>query len=240
MESRWIEFKPQALNLRQQGASIREVELRMGIPRSTLSGWFKGIELSTRHKQALRARWKRALVTARERAVLWHNEQKRQRVTAAKQYAVNLLSHVDYADLTLLEIALALLYLGEGSKRNSTTSLGNSDPLILNFFICAIRKVYGLPTKSFRCELHLRADQDPVTLRAYWSGALGLPTENFRTISIDARTEGKPTFDRYKGVCVVRCGKVEIQRRLMYIANGFCEKTTGIHKNKRSTLSSVG
>ena len=46
MRSKWFELKPDAIKLRKKGLSIREIELRLGIPRSTLSGWLKDIKLS--------------------------------------------------------------------------------------------------------------------------------------------------------------------------------------------------
>jgi len=46
MVTRWFDIKDKALDLRQKGKSIRFVEKKLGIPRSTLSGWFKNIILT--------------------------------------------------------------------------------------------------------------------------------------------------------------------------------------------------
>ena len=39
------------------------------------------------------------------------------------------------------------------------------DPLILKFFIKALNKNYGITPNKIKCELHLRADQNPQKLK---------------------------------------------------------------------------
>lgn len=224
MISRWAELRPNAIALRKRGASIRDIERRMGIPRSTLSGWFQSIELSVYHKKILEKRREAGMVTARKMAVVWHNAKKAERIAEAARTGEETLQKIDHYTKEIIELALALLYLGEGAKKTLVTSLGNSDPLILRFFISALRQVYTVPLKDIRCELHLRADQDPESLKKYWSKTLRVPLSNFGAVAIDARTKGIATYPHYKGVCVVRCSRVAIQRKLMYISRGFCEK----------------
>jgi len=61
-------------------------------------------------------------------------------------------------------------------------------------------------------------------MKKYWSKELNAPVERFGKVSIDKRTLGKPTYPDYKGVCVVDCGNVAIQRKLVYISKKFCQK----------------
>lgn len=164
MISRWANQKQKAVTLRREGNSIKDIEKMLGIPRSTLSGWFKSILLTKRQQ-------------------------------------------------TKLE-----------QKRNVGTSLGSSDTRIAKFFIRCLLTIYGMPKEKIKCYLHLRADQSPEKMKLYWSHELRLPLANFGKASIDKRTEGKATYPHYKGVCLIECGRVDIQRRLMYIAYGFCER----------------
>jgi len=102
--------------------------------------------------------------------------------------------------------------------------MGNSDPLILKFFITVLSRIYNLDKKKFRYELHLRADQNPVALKRYWSKQLGIPVSHFKYASIDKRTKGTRTYPEYKGVCLIRCSNVAIQRKSVYLSRKFCEK----------------
>lgn len=224
MKSRWYELKNDAIKLRKRGFSIGKIERRLGIPRSTLSGWLKNIKLTQGQKEKLLQDWKSALVEARKKAVLWHNAQKTKRLLEAKEEALKTLEKIDINDPNIIELALAMLYLGEGAKTMDETAIGNSDPLILKFFLATLRSVYNLDVKKIRCELNLRADQNPEKMKRFWARALKLPLANFRYINVDRRTIGSKTYSYYKGVCHIKCGSVAIQRKLMHISNLFCQK----------------
>src|SRR3989344_3885517 len=156
MRSKWFNLKQEAISLRKIGNSIRDVEISLGIPRSTLSGWFKSVELTHRQKINLKNRHKENLIKAREKAIIWHNNQKINKIA---------------------------------------------------FY------------------LHLRSDQNPRYMKKYWSGELDVPIERFGKVSIDKRTLKTKTYSHYKGVCVINCGNVAIQRKLVYIGRKFCKKT---------------
>ncbi len=228
MKSKWFEYKEQAISLRKRGLSIRTVEQRLNIPRSTLSGWFKNIKLTQKQEIKLQKDWEEALIKARLAAVTWHNSQKKQRLEQAKLEALDVLQKIDINSQHTIELALAMLYLGEGSK-SSRTGLGNSDPLILKFFLATLVKIFNVDSKKLRYDLHLRADQDPLLIKKYWANELKVPIERFTQVSIDKRTIGKPTYPNYKGVCVIDCGKVAIQRKLVYLSREFCKRIIDIN-----------
>ena len=130
MKSKWYESKPEAIRLRKRGKSIKDINKKLGIPLSTLSGWLKDIELSKKQQIKLKERWQEALIKARAKAILWHNTQKRLRLEKAEEDAKKTLSQIHINDKNILDIALATLYLGEGNKKSSGTSMGNSDPQV--------------------------------------------------------------------------------------------------------------
>lgn len=222
MRSKWFHLKETAITLRQNGLSMTLIERKLGIPRSTLSGWFKTVELNEKQRLKLTKDGKDGWKRARQKAVEWHRAQKALRLLHAKQEALKTLENIELTD-SVLDLAFAMLYFGEGSK-SGTTSLASSDPLILKFVLKVLERNYAITPDMVRCELHLRADQDPAKLKQYWSSELGVPLERFRGVYIDKRSVGKPTYQRYKGVCVLYCGPVAIQRKLIYLYNLFCQQ----------------
>lgn len=224
MKSKWYEYKPEARRLRSRGWSIKAIQKKLGVPLSTLSGWVRDVKLNEKQKAVLKKKWQQALVNARVKAVHWHNEQKKLRLEKAEDEARKSLAKLDLSDKSVLDLALALLYLGEGSKKTLGTSIGNSDPQILRFFLAVMRNNYAIGSESVKCELHLRADQSPALIKKFWSKELKIPPKQFTTISVDERTKGRATYSTYKGVCVLRCGNVAIQRKLVYLSKVFCEK----------------
>ena len=224
MKSQWYKLKDTAIALRKNGESLRDVEKKLKIPRSTLSYWFKNVLLTQRQKRKLLKNWQLALGKARVEAVKWHNKQKELRLAEAKRQALETLQTVDVSQKSILDLALAILYLGEGFKSAPQTALGSSSPLILKFFIKALYQVYNLDCRKIKCELHLRADQKSDLMKRYWSKELGIQLKNFTNVSIDVRTKGSVTYKHYKGVCVLQCGNSAIQRKLLYLAEEFCKK----------------
>lgn len=221
MLSKWYDKKAIAIKLRKKGISIVKIGMKLGIPRSTLSDWFKDVELTRKQKLKLEKRRMEGLIKARKKAVIWHNLQKEKRLKKAREEAIKTLKQININDKRIIDLALAILYLGEGSKKNLETSLSSSDPLILNFFLTALKNIYNINIKNIRCELYLRADQDPVAIKNFWSGELKLSSDNFKYINLDKRTKGSKTYHNYKGVCNLRCSNVAIRRKLMYLSEEF-------------------
>ena len=226
MQSKWSHLKEEAVKLRKSGVSMTVIERDLGIARSTLSGWFKKVPLSEEQRTKLMKNSQDGWLKARQKSVEWHNAQKALRLLNAKQEAIKTLNQIELSDATL-DLAFAMLYLGEGAKTGGT-SLASSDPLILKFVLAVLRHNYGINSDMIRCDLHLRMDQDADALKGYWSRELTIPIERFRYVAFDKRSIGKPTYPQYKGVCVLSCGNIAIQRKLMYLYNLFCEKVAAL------------
>lgn len=234
MKSKWFRFKEEAVNMRQSGMSMTIIERRLGIPRSTLSGWFKDIHLSEEQRTRLMKNKRDGWQKARERAAESHRAQKALRLLEAKRQAITTLERIELSD-EMLDLALAMLYYGEGAKSGST-SLASSDPKILRFMLYVLERNYSVTTGMIRCDLHLRMDQDRNELITYWAGQLSLPSSCFRHVAYDKRSEGKATYDHYKGVCVVYCNNIAIQRKLIYLYSLFCDRVSEV----KWARSSVG
>lgn len=221
MLSKWYELKSRAVDMRKKGVSIRDIEKILQIPRSTLSGWFKNIRLTNKQKAKLNRDWLNALNLAREKAVIWHNTQKLLRIKTAQAKANNILGKIDLNDKNVLELALSMLYLGEGSK-TQTTSLANSNPIIIKFFIKSLEKLFNINKEVFKYELHLRSNQDEKKAIDYWSKELKVKNSQL-SYTKDKRIAKTATYPEYMGVCVVNCGKICIQRTLVHLGQEYCK-----------------
>lgn len=233
MESQWNSLRSDAVTYRKRGLSIRTIEKKLGISRSTLSGWFKNIELSPLKRKELIKRRDNALKNAREKAVLWHQKQKEGRIMEARQEALKTLGQIDINNPVVQEIVLAILYFAEGRKIAAETSLGSSDPLMVKFFLEMLKKLYSIDIGKIDCSLHLRADQNIDEVKRFWAKELDLPINKFKNFYKDKRTVGSNTRSNYKGVCNIRYGSVAIKRKLLFLSRMFCENLIG-------AVSSVG
>ncbi len=222
MRSQWFEYKQQAIDLRQQGFSYGEIQSALSIPKSTLSHWLRNIELTGEQRARLDKNYGDGLIKARAKSVKVRRDQKIARIQTAKDDAQQIFDRIDL-DKDTVELALAMLYMGEGAKTNKT-AMGNSNSLILKFFLTVLLKQYRLDLSKIRFDLHVRYDQDANVIKKYWSKELNVPIEHFKYVVADRRTEGRPTRPDYHGVCLIDCGNVAIQRRLIHLYNLFSQR----------------
>lgn len=211
-------LKQKAIKLRKAGYSIRDIEKKLKISRSTLSGWSQSIELTQSQKLILDQKWKDALVRARNGAAAAHRAAKLIRIAQINKQAKAFIDN-SKLDRNNLEIFLVGLYLGEGFKSGVRTGLGSSSPQILRAFVTLLRKLYNIDEAKLRAAIYARADQDPDVLKNFWSELLQIPPAQFHKTQIDKRTIRSKTYSNYMGVCAVVYFDGSIQRRLIAIAS---------------------
>lgn len=207
--------KETSIKLRKSGKSIRYIEKILKVPRSTLSNWLHDIKLSEKQRELLHKKWLNALVKARLKAADVHRNRRIKRIKRIKEDVAKFASKLTM-DKTLGEIIFAIFYLAEGTKKECSVVIVNSNPKILKNILNLFRYLYSPKPSKFRCCLHLRMDQSEEQLKKYWAKILNISKSQFIKTQFDKRTV-KPTFKKYKGVCVVFYNDVNLQRRILYI-----------------------
>jgi hypothetical protein len=219
MERMVIEEK--VVELRKEGRTYSEIKkiLRTDVSKSTLSYWCKDIRLSKESQDRIQEIIRKNREKARATALIT-NKIKRDRylksIIIRNKYLRKVIRNKDTA-----KIALAMLYLSEGSKdlKRGSIMFGNSDPLIISLFLRLLRKCYRIDENKFRCTLQCRADQNIKRLEKFWSKATNVPLSQFYKARIDYRTLGKPSKKSdYKGVCRIDYFSAEIFIELMQVA----------------------
>lgn len=226
--------KDKAIQLRKKGRSIRDIEKFLGVARSTLSGWLKNVELTQEQKKKLHQDWLSALVEARLKAAHVNRTDRLKRIEKIKQEIEGFTTGIKI-DKVLGELIFSIFYLAEGTKRENTITVANSNPNLLKSFLNLFRFLYNPDETKFRCCLHLRKDQLETQAKNYWSKVLNIPISKFYKTQFDKRTI-KPTFDDYKGVCVLMYFDMALQRRILYLG----EKLLEIMNKIKWTRSSAG
>ena len=216
-------LKHEAIKLRRQGKTYPSIESTLGVSRSTLSGWFRDLELPKKAQKMIMARKQKNIQRARLLSVESYRIVREARKKAMKEKVRQDLSILPLTPL-ILEALLTMLYLGEGFKKSDTIGLGNSNPYILSAFVQLLRKIYKVSDIRLSCYLHLRADQDFEKEKKFWSKALRIPLSQFHRPQFDKRTFGKKTWKTYHGVCSVYCYESGLQKRLFALQEVLLEK----------------
>jgi len=210
------------MELRKGGMTSHEINHILGqnIPKSTFTGWFRGIELTVKQKVRISKLNADKLDRARVRAVEVNKIKRNNFLKSLDKINYPICKKIE--DKATAKIALAMLCLGEASKYGSGSvfSLGNTNYKIIILFITLLKSCFEIDEKKFRCTVMCRADQNIKELERYWQEKSGIPKEQFYKTRIDARSIGKPTKKvGYKGVLKVDYMETKIQLELESLAS---------------------
>jgi hypothetical protein len=192
-----------ARKLRQEGLSVRVIEQRLDVARSSVSLWVRNVELTAQQQESLRHaprpgiaafhRRRRELYQAQGREMARRNE-------------------------TLHAIG-CMLFWGEGSKCVNAAQITNSDPALLRLFARFLRHYFDVPDEKFRVKCNLFADHIDKQrgIEQYWVDALELPrscltksTVNTYSRSSKGTRQGKLPY----GTCRLTVCDVRIAQHL--------------------------
>ncbi len=159
--------------MRRAGASYSQIKKKVSVSKSSLSLWLQGMSLSEERLRELGSnnavRIERYIETRRKtRETRW--------ATVRARFAK------EFPKFTNRELLIAgfFLYWGEGGKTKlATTTLSNTDPAVLLFFIKWL-KLLGVSKERLRVHVHLYTDMDIEKELHYWSKTLSLPLSAFR------------------------------------------------------------
>ena len=214
-------IKEKVRELRSAGKMYSEIRriLKLNIPKSTLSTWCKGVELDKQAKIRIEKKINQTLVGARVKARLVIAAKRQKYLGDIEKENSGLVKNLQ--NVKVAKIALAMLYLGEGSKTHrGSLMFGNSEPTVIALFLKLLRQSYVIDEGKFRYTLQCRADQDVKKLETYWSKITEIPLSQCYKVQIDPRTKGKPLKkEDYKGVCRIDYFSAHIDNELLIIAD---------------------
>ena len=212
-------LKNQVIALRQREKTYSEIQKILGkkIPKSTLSCWCRGLEMSKKFKDKIKQKNRQNLEYGRFLAIKAKQEKKDKFLQNIRQQTP--LFQQVLANPAAAKLTLAVLYACEGSRRRRASLMfGNSDPFIVNLFMRLLRFCYLIDESKFRCTVQCRADQDIKKLEELWSKTTNIPRNKFYKAQIDPRTVGKPSKNpNYKGVCRIDYFSAAIFNELLEI-----------------------
>ncbi len=167
------EDKQKALELRKKGYSYSQIKEKLGLSKSTLSGWLSDYPLSAKRIQMLRDKNPRRIEKFRN-TMKKKKDERLEKVYDKVGKDIGVFSKKD------IFVAGWFLYWGEGLKTSSPTfGLSNTDPNMIRFFLRWV-EILGVPKEKVTITLHLYSDMDINKEIYFWSKELSLPKSCFR------------------------------------------------------------
>jgi len=162
-----------AIRMRKEGASYSQIRKKVKVSKSSLSLWLQNMPLSEKRLGELQGFNAVRIEKYRET---------RRRTREARWAKVRETAKKDIGSLSRRELFLAglFLYWGEGGKTKvAATTLSNTDPAVILFFIRWLN-LFKVPKDRLRVHVHLYADMNVRKELQYWSKTLKLPLSSFR------------------------------------------------------------
>jgi transcriptional regulator with XRE-family HTH domain len=202
--------KQKALEYRKKGYSYSQIKEKLGISKSTLSGWLCDMPLSEKRIRELRD-------NSPIRIERYRNTMRAKREVKNKlayRYMVKRINKISDREFF---IAGLFLYWAEGSKtKNFSIGLTNTNPNMLIFFIKWLN-FFDVSKSKLKVHLHLYSDMNIKKQMNFWSKTLDLPISQFRKPYIKKTKFASITYSNGfgQGTCSVILDDVKICAKVM-------------------------
>lgn len=208
-----LELKLKARNLRKKGLSLKEIQRRLKVSRSSVSLWVRGIKLTEKQLKKLylnktRGALKGSIIAARNK--IKKREELTRRLIKEGMKEIGSLSKHDRF------IAGIAMYYGEGSKTDGEVSFTNSDPRAIKFMVDWLRKFCKVSERRLRGNLYIHDNLDRMKAERYWSKITKIPLKQFtKTYLVKNNPNRLRKVRHIYGVFRVRVSDANLHRKIM-------------------------
>lgn len=188
--------KLEAIELRKQGNSYSQIKAKLQVSKSSLSLWLRNYPLSDKRIRELRD-W------SEQRIEKFRNTMREKRETRLNKLVRQSQKNILPLSKKELFIAGLMLYWGEGAKTTPfVSSLSNTNPEIIKFFLYWLDEIMKVPKKKIVVRLHLYEDMDVNKEISYWHEVLDIPVNQFKSPYIKKTTLKGLTYKSFgHGTC---------------------------------------
>lgn len=182
-----------AIQMRSQGASIKEISDRLLISKSSASAWVSHIRLTESQVKSLKGRTSGRIHAGRLAA----SEVNRAKYQSARLAARKI--GYDEANGKALHVAGCMLYWAEGTKSMNSAEMGNTDPVLLRKFVDFLRDLGAPPEKiKVSCRVHQTpGNASPLACRRFWASALSVSSSSVKVFSANDNRGSYARKSRY-------------------------------------------
>lgn len=174
-------MRQEAIRLRYAGYSYPYISKKVGLSKSTLSGWLTEIPYKP-NAETIATLGKARAASTEKKALL-----KQEQILNIRKEAVREIGKFTDRDLFMLGLGL---YLGEGAKTHDIVRVVNADPTVIKCMVAWFLAL-GVKESQFSVRLHLYPDSDPEQSLLFWSKTISIPRSQFQKPYIDQRTDKK-------------------------------------------------
>lgn len=208
-----LKLKLKAQVLRSRGFSVREIQSRLGVSRSSVSLWVRDVHLT---EKQLRELYLNKRTGNLKGSIIAAQNKKRLREEVTKKLFLEGIREMGRTSKRERFLAGVALYFAEGTKGDDNVSFSNTDSRSLTFMMKWLREFCRVPEEKFRCSLYLHENLDENKAKQFWSKITRIPLAQFRkTYIVENRTKRFRKTKHEQGVCRVTVSDVNLHRKIM-------------------------
>ncbi len=206
-----------ARRLRRSGNTYSEISRALGgVPKSTLSVWFRNLRLSGAARRRVMSkaqqRWAENIIRYNK----WRAREARRKAEEVIAHAIAEIGELSQRELQLIGTAL---YWAEGSKGSRwRLRFTNTDACMVRLMMRFFREICQVPTERFSSHIHLHPHVSERRALDFWSNLTGISPRRFirpqRVVSRSSR--GRRPIRRLPfGTLHITIDNGEIRNRVM-------------------------
>ena len=158
--------------LRKQGLSIKAIEEKLKVSRSSVSFWTRDIQLT---KAQLRRLYLNKKTGQLRGCIVAANNKKQARLHQIEELKYQGMKEMGRMSKRDRFVAGVAMYFAEGSKRDSSVQFSNSDPRAIKFMADWIREFCKPSEKRFRASIYIHDNLNISEAKRFWSKLIDIP-----------------------------------------------------------------
>jgi transcriptional regulator with XRE-family HTH domain len=208
-----LDLKLKSQKLRKQGLSVKEIEKKLKVSRSSVSLWVRDIRLTQKQIEKLYLNKKTGQLKG---SIVAAMNKIKTRETITKTLIEEGEKEIRKISQRDKFIAGVMLYFAEGEKSGEHINFSNSNSQAIKFMIDWFQEFCKIPEEKIRCSLYLHDNLNESKAKKYWSTLTKIPLSQFRKSYIVRNNPNRlrKTKNIY-GVLRIGTSNVNLHRKIM-------------------------
>lgn len=174
-------YKPNAVELRQQGYSLSAISAKIHVSRATLSHWLRDIPYEPNEQTQISQK------KARTRSALTRNRRRIEVIGLNKAAIHQTIGDITTRDLLMLGVGI---YAGRGASAYERVELSTAEAKLGRLFVRWLVEGLQVPMSNVYVRLHLSRVQEASRCSSFWSQALHIPESQIKAIPTERGSAG--------------------------------------------------
>jgi hypothetical protein len=203
--------KEDAIVLRKQGASLRDISQKLNVSKGSVSLWVRDVNLSQEQKERLFTNRVKNLIKGGHA----NSKECREKREAFQEEGYKKAKENDSDHK-----AMCMLYWAEGTKSKNQVTFTNSDVFMMRYFIKLLKSFFVLTEDDIKMSIKTHIDNglSVKDIENYWLDNIGLPRKCLQKTFIDYRRVNRnKDFKKktlYYGVCSIMVYKTNVVQHI--------------------------